>query len=319
MQRAIETVGRPADDDYAEALATGLAGRQKSIPSRFFYDARGSALFERITELPEYYPTRTEIAILRTEASAMGAFAGPAAVLVEPGSGSSRKSEILIAALERPSAYVPIEISADAVAAATARLTQRFPRLSIKPIVGDMRRLSRLPVEEPSSRRIGFFPGSTLGNFRPEEAIAFLDRLGRLLGPGSRLILGIDLAKAPDVILRAYDDAAGITEAFNKNLLVRANHTLGADFDITMFRHVVTYDAEAARLDMWLESTRKQEVYLSDRLYRFRTGERIHTEHSHKYDRKRIIKLASAAAWDLTVWWTDRHETFAVAGLRRAG
>jgi dimethylhistidine N-methyltransferase len=319
MQRAIETVGRVADEDYAKALVAGLAARQKSIPSRFFYDARGSALFERITELPEYYPTRTEIAILRAQASAMADFAGPSAVLVEPGSGSSRKTEILIAALERPSAYVPIEISADAVAAATARLTQRFPHLSIKPIVGDMRRLSRLPVEEPSSRRVGCFPGSTLGNFGPDEAAAFLDRLGRLLGPDSRLILGIDLAKAPDVILRAYDDNAGITEAFNKNLLVRANHALGADFDITTFRHAVTYDSEAARLDMWLESTRDQDVHLGDRQFRFRTGERIHTEHSHKYDRRRIMELAGAAHWHLAAWWTDPEQTFAVVGLRRAG
>jgi dimethylhistidine N-methyltransferase len=318
MQRAIATTASHADQEYAEALSDGLAARPKSIPSRFFYDARGSALFERITELPEYYPTRTEVGILEAEAAAIGAFAGPSAVLVEPGSGSSRKTEIVIASLTKPSAYVPIEISPAALEAAVTRLSERFQTLRLEPIVGDMRRLPRLPVESPPARRVGFFPGSTLGNFRPEDAIVFLDRFGRLLGPGSRLILGIDLAKEPQTILRAYDDAAGITDAFNKNLLVRANRTLGADFDISAFRHVVTYEEPAARLDMWLESTRDQQVRLRDRVFRFRTGERIHTEHSHKYDRRRIIDLTGAARWDLAAWWTDRNEAFAVVGLRRA-
>lgn len=307
-----------AEDDFADALIRGLSQPNKSIPSRFFYDAHGSVLFEQITELPEYYLTRTEIDILTGHAPDMARFAGPRATLVEIGSGSSRKTEILLAALERPEAYVPLDIDPSALAAAAARLRARFPDLAIRPIVADFREAAELDLGRRAGNRVGFFPGSTIGNCTPDEATHLLAGLARLLGRDSRLILGIDLRKPAEDVLPAYDDAEGVTAAFNRNLLARANRDLGADFDVSAFRHVVTYDEAEGRLDMWLESTVAQEVHVRGRTFRFTAGERIHTEHSHKYDIRSFAALAGHAAWEIVDHWTDADERFAVLALMHA-
>lgn len=297
---------------FAADALEGLGAPQKTLPCRYLYDARGSELFEAITDVPEYYPTRTEIGILEAGVADIVAQTPPGSVLVEFGSGSSRKTEILLGAFDKLAAYVPIDVSASALAEARARLAARFPRLRVEPIVGDFRDPLMLPPDLAGRPRMGFFPGSTIGNFRPGEAGALLRGMADALGAGGRLIIGVDLRKATTRLLPAYDDAAGVTAAFNKNLLARANRELGADFDLDGFRHEARFNTAESRIEMHLVSERAQTVRLLGRSFAFRPGESIHTENSHKYTVEAFQALARGAGWAPRRVWTDADGLFSV-------
>ncbi len=305
-------VASEARGEFAEALIAGLSARQKSIPCRFFYDAAGSALFERITELPEYYPTRTETEILRLRAADMAALAEAGTVLIEFGSGSSTKTELLLAQMHDLHAYVPIDISGAALHEAKARIATRFPNLTVLPVQGDFSRPLTLAPDIAARPRLGFFPGSTIGNLTEGEAVELLANMRRILGDGGRLIIGADLRKDVRRLLAAYDDAAGVTAAFNLNLLHRANGELGADFDVERFAHLATYDVRYGRIDMHLVSRADQSVTVLGRRFRFKAGERIHTEHSHKYDVEGFQALAQRSGWQPASVWTDAERLFSV-------
>jgi dimethylhistidine N-methyltransferase len=304
-----------AEDDFALAVLDGLTRTQKALPCRFFYDARGSELFEEITRLPEYYPTRTETAILEAHAAEIAGGVPDGGVLVEFGSGSSRKTEILLRELPRLRAYVSIDVSEDALGEASGRLARRFPTLDIRPIVGDFSRPIRFPRELASAGKTGFFPGSTIGNLTPGEAGRLLDVFRGVLSPGGRLIVGVDLKKDARQLVLAYNDAAGVTAAFNLNLLARINRELGGTFDLGAFSHDAVYNPREGRIEMHLESTRDQEARVLGRRIRFRAGERIHTENSYKYSISQFQELARAANWLPSRVWTDTGSLFSVHEL----
>lgn len=301
-----------ADAAFADDVLAGLAAPQKALPCRYLYDARGSELFEAITDVPEYYPTRTEIGILEASVTDIVAQTPPGSVLVEFGSGSSRKTEILLEALDKLAAYVPVDVSASALADARSRLAERFPRLRVEPVLGDFRDPLELPSDLDAKPRLGFFPGSTIGNFRPDEARALLRSMAAAVGAGGRLIIGVDLRKATSTLIPAYDDAAGVTAAFNKNLLARANRELGADFDLDGFRHEARFNGAESRIEMHLVSERAQTVRLLGRSFAFRPGETIHTENSHKYTVAAFQTLARDAGWAPRRVWTDEAGLFSV-------
>lgn len=281
---------------FRAELVAGLSRPVKSVSPKWFYDAAGSDLFEDITRLPEYYPTRQEAALLREMAPDLTRSFGDDAVLVEFGSGASEKTRILLDAAPTLGAYVPIDISPDALNAAAASIAADYPRLQVAPVVGDFLNLSPLP-ELGLGRRIGFFPGSTIGNLDPDQAVAFLASARERLGASSLFILGVDLVKNPAVLVAAYDDAQGVTAAFNRNLLVRANRELGADFDLDAFSHVALWNAEASRMEMHLKAARDMTVRIGSVDIRFRAGETIHTESSRKFTQDSVTAMAEAAGW----------------------
>lgn len=301
-----------ASSDFAEAVLDGLSAPQKSIPSRFLYDAAGSALFEKITTLPEYYPTRTETEILRHHAEEIAAVVPADAVLVEFGSGSSTKTELLLERMQNLRAYVPIDISAVALHDARTRIAERFPALRVMPIEADFAQPINLPPEFSASPLFGFFPGSTIGNLRPADAVVLLANMRRTLGAQARLIIGADLKKNVRRLLAAYDDAEGVTAAFNLNLLVRANRELGANFKLDQFRHAASYDMRNGRIDMHLVSLQEQWVEVCGARFHFDAGEQIHTEHSHKYEIEGFHALVGEAGWRPQVVWTDPERLFSV-------
>ncbi len=301
-----------AGGEFAAALIAGLSARSKSIPCRFFYDAQGSRLFERITDLPEYYPTRTETGILRGHADDLATLAPPRSVLIEFGSGSSTKTEILLEAMPQLHAYVPIDISASALEEAEERIAKCFPALRVMPIVGDFSKPLQLPADIAGKRRLGFFPGSTIGNLTEREAVGLLSSMRSILGAEGVLVVGADLKKDVRRLLAAYDDAEGVTAAFNLNLLQRANRELGADFDLYAFDHRATYDMRHGRIDMHLVSRVAQVVTVLGHRFRFRAGEHIHTEHSHKYDIDGFGDLVRRAGWHPQACWTDAERLFSV-------
>jgi dimethylhistidine N-methyltransferase len=308
-----------ASGDFAQAVITGLSQRQKSLPCRFFYDARGSALFEEITELPEYYPTRTEAAILSAHAADIAAGFAAGGVIVEFGSGSSRKTEILLAELPGIAAYVAIDVSPSALADAQARLRRRFPLVPMVPIVGDFATPIALPKELAEHPKLGFFPGSTIGNFLRADARGLLANMGRVLGPGSRLVIGVDLKKNLDILLPAYDDAAGVTAAFNLNLLRRVNDELGGDFDLRRFFHRALYNETEGRIEMHIVSRVAQTVSVLGHTFAFAAGETIHTENSHKYTIRQFAEMARAAGWTMRNVFTDTDQLFSVHDLSWVG
>lgn len=307
-----------ADDwnDYAHALHAGLAAEQKSIPSRFFYDDRGSELFEQITELEEYYPTRTEIDLLKENASRIADDVGRGCLVVEFGSGSSRKTEIVLDHLEEPAGYVAIEVSAAALAEATERLGARYPKLTIKSLVADFNQNLLLEPLPPHLSVMGFFPGSTIGNFSPLEAEALLRRFRVTLGKTASLIVGVDLQKARDLLIAAYNDSLGVTAEFNLNLLHRANREARASFDVSEFRHQAIYNEEEHRIEMHLISLRNQRVRIGSQEYIFRAGETIHTENSYKYTVKQFSELAIRAGWSVVRTMVDDQALFSVHQMR---
>jgi dimethylhistidine N-methyltransferase len=290
-------------------VLAGLSLPQKALPPKYFYDAAGSRLFERICRLPEYYVTRAELALTRANIGAIARFAGRGCELVEYGSGESLKTRLLLRAL-RPAAYVPIDISEIALQESTRKLSRSFPWLKIVPVPGDFSR----PIELPRARapRVVYFPGSTIGNLDPEEAHAFL---AMTRDQAARMLVGVDLRKDANVLHAAYNDSRGVTAAFNLNLLARINRELGADFDLRRFSHYAFYNAALGRVEMHLVSLERQSVRVARRRFRFERGESIHTENSYKYSAEGFRALAARAGYAGKKLWTDRKGLFALHGL----
>jgi dimethylhistidine N-methyltransferase len=303
------------DDDFALAVLDGLSRPAKTLPCRFFYDARGSALFEEITRLPEYYPTRTETAILEANAAEMANGVAEGGILVEFGSGSSTKTEVLLRRLPKLRAYVAIDVSESALEDAAARLRANFPALDVRTLVADFSHPVALPEDLAPAPKTGFFPGSTIGNLTPAEATRLLGVFRDVLSPGGNLIVGADLKKDARRLVLAYNDAAGVTAAFNLNLLARINRELGGTFDLAAFRHDAIYNPREGRIEMHLESLRNQEVRAAGRRFKFRAGERIHTENSYKYSIGQFQELARTAGWEPRRVWTDAERLFSVHEL----
>ena len=298
----------------AASLAEGLSRTPKEIACKYFYDAEGSALFDAICALPEYYQTRTEVALLRRHAAEIASLIGPQAEIVEFGAGALRKVRILLDALESPLAYSPIDISGAYLRDVTRRLAADYPRLKLRPVVGDFTLPLQLPPRTGQGRRVGFFPGSTIGNFRPDAAAALLRRMREMLDGGG-LLIGVDLVKNPAVLHAAYNDATGVTAAFNKNLLARANRELSADFDLDAFAHYAPYNPKAQRIEMYLVSLKRQSVVLDGRMVEFQAGEAIHTEDSHKYTIESFREIAARAGFIPRAVWADENRLFSLHWL----
>ncbi|MCB1536954.1 MAG: L-histidine N(alpha)-methyltransferase [Rhodoblastus sp.] len=300
--------------DFAEDVIAGLSAHPRTLPCKYFYDARGSDLFEAITLLPEYYPTRTETGILHTRAADICAHLTPGSVLVEYGSGSSLKTEILLRAGDF-AAYAPIDISPAALEGAASRLRRRFPNLRVEPVIGDFVGDIALPHALGGLPRAGFFPGSTIGNFSPPEARALLRRMARQLGRGARLVIGVDLRKSPDILVPAYDDAQGVTAAFNLNLLARLRNELRARIDVNGFAHRAVWNARESRIEMHLVAKRPQTIALAGRSFAFAEGDTIHTENSYKYGAAQFEELTRAAGWRPLETFVDDERLFSVRVL----
>ncbi|MEO0529088.1 MAG: L-histidine N(alpha)-methyltransferase [Planctomycetota bacterium] len=294
----------------------GLTQTPKSLPCKHFYDQRGSELFDRICELPEYYPTRTELAIMREHADEIAAAIGPGAVLVEYGSGSSVKTRLLLDALPEPAAYVPVDISEEHLHATAEKLSQAYPTIDIVPVAADFTRPFELPaLAREASHAAVYFPGSTIGNFVPDDAASLLKQIAQLVGVGGGLVIGIDLQKETAVLEAAYNDAQGVTAEFNKNLLRRINNELDADVTIEGFEHRAVYDDDAGRVSLSLVAEEPQTATIEGEAIDFAAGEAIHTEYSHKYTIDGFAELAAHAGFQLRKAWTDPKEWFAVLHL----
>ncbi|MDQ0569154.1 dimethylhistidine N-methyltransferase [Variovorax paradoxus] len=301
--------------EFGREMQAGLARKPRSISPKFFYDAAGSQLFDRICELPEYYPTRTELRILGECAGEIAEQIGPGAEIVEFGAGSLTKVRLLLDALEAPKRYLPIDISGEHLEAAAERLKADYPQLVVQPIAADYTMPLVLPAPLPGAgKRVGFFPGSTIGNFEPDEALAFLQLAARMLRGGG-LLIGVDLVKEPARLHSAYNDAQGVTAAFNLNLLRRANAELDADFDLDGFAHAAFYNAPKQRIEMHLVSRRAQTVSLDGERFGFEEGETIHTEYSHKFTVDGLRALAVKAGFRPLAVWTDPERLFSVHWL----
>jgi L-histidine Nalpha-methyltransferase len=293
----------------------GLQASRKTLHPKLFYDAVGAELFERICVQPEYYLTRAELSILRERAGEIAALAGPRCALVEYGSGAGVKIRLLLDALESPAAYVPIDISREQLARVARELAAEYPGVLIAPLAADYTTPIELPPLPAGSRRLAFFPGSTIGNFHPAEAAAFLTRIRRTVGPGGALVLGVDRRKDAATLNAAYDDAAGVTAAFNRNLLARLNRDHAATFDLEQFAHRAFFNAQASRVEMHLVSLKEQTVTVAGTPVHFDRGETIWTESSYKYDETRLDQLVSAAGFTIERLWTDDESRFWVAML----
>jgi dimethylhistidine N-methyltransferase len=305
----------PAESGFAQDILSGLASRPKRIPPKYFYDEAGSQLFEEITQLPEYYLTRTELAILQDNAAAIAELIPDNAALIEFGSGSTRKARIVLDAAENVAAYVPIDISREMLLQEAAELRRDYPRLAVLPVEADVTKPFRLPRTVNGQPRVGFFPGSTIGNFEPHDGAAFLRHAGKMLGRGSILIIGLDLVKDAAILNAAYDDAAGVTAKFNLNLLTRINRELGGNFDLATFCHQAFYNVERRRVEMHLASCKRQKVRVAGRSFDFRAGETIHTENSYKYTLESFAAMARGAGWMPVAAWSDAKRYFSVQVL----
>jgi len=304
---------------FARDVLKGLSARRKNLPPKYFYDAAGSQLFDRITDQPEYYPTRCEIHILQDHAAAIAALIPAGAALVEFGSGSNKKARILLAAAPVLAAYVPVDISAEMLEQEADALQRDFPRLNIHPVAADFTQPFDLPDEAKAPAvRVGFFPGSTIGNFEPHEAAAFLRNAAKILGPNSTLIVGADLIKPAEILNAAYNDAADVTAQFNLNLLVRMNRELGANFDLATFEHHAFYNRERHRVEMHLASLKRQKVKVAGECFDFRAGETIHTESSYKYSVESLGALARGVGWLPAGVWMDDKKYFSIQAFTLA-
>jgi dimethylhistidine N-methyltransferase len=317
--RELPAIASPSEErSFAEDVIFGLASTPKSLPCKYFYDARGSALFDRITELDEYYPTRTEAELMRTHARAMAATIGSGALIVELGSGSSVKTRLLLDELERPAGYAPVDISASHLEQAAAAIAADYPKLEVLPVAADFTRGFVIPkTRRPASRCVVYFPGSTIGNFTRPQALALLRAIARFVAanaderPGG-LLLGFDLVKPADLLERAYDDAQGVTAEFNLNLLARINRELDGDFDLEQFEHRASWVPEPARMEIFIRSRKAQHVRAAGHRFRFAAGEEILTEYSHKYTHESIVALAREAGFARATLWTDPDQLFGV-------
>ena len=307
LQRSSSTLGF-----LAETL-TGLSKSPKELLCKFFYDDRGAKLFQKICELPEYYITRTELGILRLRGAEVAAALAPDIELIGLGTGAGTKTKILLEELRDPSVYIPIDISQEQLQWSTRRFRQLFPKLEILPIAADYLAPFELPLpRKPSLRSIVYFPGSTIGNFEPVAAVRFLRRLFDLCGVDGGLLIGVDLQKNPAVIEAAYNDSRGITADFNLNLLVRANHELGANFDLNNWRHRAIYNQSHGRVEMYLISQIEQWVRIDDREFHFLANEKVLTEYSYKYTPEGFTSLAGQAGFRFEQLWTDDARLFGV-------
>jgi dimethylhistidine N-methyltransferase len=308
----------PSEESFRDAVLAGLDQEPKALPCKFFYDARGSALFEQICRLPEYYLTRTEIAILEEHAGAIAAHIGAHCRLIELGSGASRKVRILLRALEAPVAYVPVDISRELLREAAQRLAADFPKLPVIAVCADYTRPFPLPpLPGPAGKRVGFFPGSTIGNFEPEQVVRFLAHCAQLLGPAGEMLVGVDLKKDRVILERAYNDRAGLNAAFNLNLLERVNRELDGDIAIERFEHVAFYNEAKGRMELYLKSLAEQTATIAGHAFHFAEGELIHTENSYKYAIPEFHALAARAGFLPVHTWTDRDNLFSVHYFRQ--
>ena len=300
-------------DRFLADVLRGLSAPRKWTPPKWFYDERGCELYGRITRLPEYYLTRTEAGILERNLPEIARTVGPGALVFEYGAGGGEKAVGLLEALDRPAGYLPVEMSAPALAAARDEVEARFPAIPVRAVQADFAEDFHLPAGGiPCARRLAFFPGSTIGNFDPEEARLLLARMARHAGRGGRLVLGVDLAKDRETLERAYDDAEGVTAAFDLNLLARINRELSGDFRLEAFRHRARWDPVLGRVEMHLESLAAQVVHVAGQAFAFRAGETIHTENSYKWDTDAFDALAARAGWRAESTFTDERSWFAV-------
>ena len=299
---------------FARDVIDDLSRYPKRLSPKYFYDTKGSELFEAITRLPEYYPTRTELGILRERAGDISSIVPDDAALVEFGAGATTKVRLLLNGCA-VGAYVPVDISGDFLTTQAEALRQDFPGLDIYPVAADFTKPFSLPSAVAAMPKVGFFPGSTLGNLEPHEACAFLRSARDILGQGAQLVIGVDLEKDQRVLYQAYNDAAGVTARFNLNLLDRINRELGGSFDTSEFRHEAIYNSERHRIEMHLISTKAQRVRVLDRNFSFRPGESIHTENSYKYSLERFTALAHGSGWTRRESWTDTERMFSVHAL----
>lgn len=299
-------------------IISGLQREQKSIDPKYFYDTQGSELFEQITDLPEYYPTRTERQILKSNAQAMAECCGQNSVLIEPGSGSSEKIRLLLDSL-KPAAYVPMDISADFLKRAAIQLAEEYPWLNVHAVCTDFARQEKEPRGLPVGKRVIFYPGSTLGNMKPVEAIEFLRNLGHWLNHDGGVLIGIDMHKSTRVLEAAYNDAQGITALFNLNILSNINNIADANFDTDLFSHHVFYNEEKFRIEMHLVSKVEQVVKLGDISISIARGESIHTENSYKYTQESFMAIAQSAGFTIRSSWSDEQQLFSVHYLELEG
>jgi dimethylhistidine N-methyltransferase len=306
------------DSPFRRDVIAGLSAARKSVPAKYFYDAEGSRLFEAICELAEYYPTRTEIALLSSVAPEIARHIRPGAALVEFGSGASIKTRLVLDAAPHLGAYVPLDISESALSQAARAIADDYPDLRVIPIAGDFTKMMTLPESIRVRPVVGFFPGSTIGNFTPAEAAHLLARSRGLLGEGSSFLIGVDLVKPVATLLAAYDDRLGVTAAFNKNLLVRINRELEGDFDLAAFEHRAVWNAEESRIEMHLVSKRAQRVAIGDEIFDFAAGETIHTENSYKFTPRMIADIAARGGWRVETSWVSGAQPFATLLLRTA-
>jgi len=307
---------QPRRDAMLGEVLAGLRQRQKTLPCKYFYDERGSQLFDAICGLPEYYLTRTELGIMETHVAEMAAALGEQLILVEPGSGTSLKTRLLLEHLRDPVAYVPVDIAREHLLQAADRLNRLHPRLEVLPVCADFNQPFELPRAARAAMRTAvYFPGSTLGNFDPAEAGRLLGHMRRLAGPDGALLIGIDLRKDVAVLEKAYDDASGVTAEFNLNLLSRINEELDADFDLRRFAHRAVYNAAEGCIEMHLVSAKAQTVRVADETFEFRAGEHILSERSHKYTMDGFAALAGRAGLKIEQQWMDDRRYFCVAYL----
>ena len=303
------------ESEFARDVIAGLSARPKQLSPKYFYDEAGAQLFEEITALPEYYPTRCELAILRERSVEIAPLFPEGSALVEFGSGSSRKVRILLAAAPTIAAYVPVDISSEMLSQEAEALHRDHPRLAVLPVEADFTQPFVLPAAIEGGPRIGFFPGSTIGNFEPHEASAFLRHAGRMLGSGASLIIGVDLVKEASILHAAYNDAAGVTARFNLNLLARINRELDGTFELASFSHKAFYNSVRQRIEMHLVSKQRQKVTVAGRTIEFRAGETIHTENSYKYTLEAFGALARGSGWTPRSVWTDAGGNFSIHAL----
>jgi L-histidine N-alpha-methyltransferase len=299
------------DTAFRADVLQGLSETQKAIPARWFYDDAGSALFEEITRLPEYYPTRAETEILTERCDEFRALVGAGRAVVEFGSGSSVKTPLLLGCID-PAAYVPLDIAGDFLRASAEALARKFPGLPVYPVEADFMRQVELPSEVAELPKLGFFPGSTIGNMVPRTAVDLLRTMRGTMGEGSQLLIGMDLIKDPAVLEAAYDDVAGVTARFNLNLAYRINRELGGTIPIDALRHVARWNDDYARIEMHLEAVRATDFEVSGRGFTMAPGETIHTENSHKFSRRSSATLLLAGGWTPQRRWTDREEQFSL-------
>jgi dimethylhistidine N-methyltransferase len=320
LSQEIEVIDQDSQSsNFLTEVLVGLSKGQKTIPPKYLYDEKGSQIFQKICELEEYYPTQAEKEILQNHGEEMASLIGPEALIIEPGSGDSAKVKSILDHLESPVAYVPLEISREILLEATKDLHESYPELRVIPVCGDFTSRMELPISVSYERgkKVVFFPGSTIGNLNPSEALDLLKWFGKLIKPQGGLLIGVDLKKEKEVIELAYDDPKGVTAEFNLNLLSRLNREVNASFDLSRFTHRAFYNEEKGRVEMHLMSNVSQLVRVNQTVFRFLEGETIHTENSYKYSVEEFTELCAKARFVLKKFWHDQRRLFTVYYFER--